>query len=72
MTLFGCCMLAVPLWALQDMPYSPPLVLLGLGLMFFGIVSGLGFGPLGRARDRALATEEGSDADRPNPRNDAV
>ena len=56
--ILGFGLIAVPLWLLRDTFYSAPLALLGLGFMFVGIVSGLGFGPLGHARDRALAAED--------------
>jgi thiol:disulfide interchange protein len=57
-TLVGFCMLAIPLWLIRDTHYAGPLALGGLGLMSLGILSGLGFGPLGRARDRAYAAED--------------
>jgi hypothetical protein len=54
----GFGLFAVPLWIVTDAPWSEPLALAGLGLLFVGVLSGLGFGPLGRARDRAAVVED--------------
>jgi len=54
----GFSLLAVPLWIAKDMPWGGVLTFAGLGLIFVGVLSGLGFGPLGRARDRAAVDED--------------
>ena len=54
----GFGLFAVPLWISQDTPHAAAFALVGLGLIFVGVLSGLGFGPLGRARNRAAAGED--------------
>ena len=54
----GFCMLAIPLWIVRDARYPGALALGGVALVFLGVWSGLGFGPLGRARNRAAAAED--------------
>ena len=54
----GFGLFTVPLWIVKDMPYAGGLSLFGLALVFVGVLSGLGFGPIGRARDRAAVDED--------------
>jgi hypothetical protein len=49
---------AVPLWIIKDIPHAGVLSLFGLALVFVGVLSGLGFGPLGRLRNRAAIDED--------------
>ena len=49
---------AVPLWVIKDIPYAGALSLFGLALICVGVLSGLGLGPLGRARNRAAVEED--------------
>ena len=54
----GFGLLAVPLWIVEEMPHAGALSLFGMALIFVGVLSGLGFGPIGRARDRAAVDED--------------
>ena len=54
----GFGLFAVPLWIVKDLPYAGALALFGLALIFVGVLSGLGFGPIGRARNRAAVDED--------------
>ena len=54
----GFGLLAVPLWIVEGTPWGGAMALAGLGLIGAGVLSGLGFGPLGRARDRAAVDED--------------
>ncbi len=53
----GFCVFAVAVWMSRETPASGALALIGLSVIFGGVLSGFGFGPLGRARERALADE---------------
>jgi hypothetical protein len=54
----GLGIFAVPLWIIKDISYAGALAVLGLTLIFIGVLSGLGFGALGRARNRAAMNED--------------
>ena len=57
-SMVGFGVFAVPLWIAKDIPYAGVLVLFGFALSAVGVLSGLGFGPLGRARNRASIDED--------------
>ncbi len=54
----GFSVFALPLWVIKDVPHGGILSLFGLALIFVGVLSGLGFGPLGRLRNRAAIDED--------------